>query len=375
MTLSSPGEHELALKFLYNSGGHLISIIPHTLIYGIYLVLIPGCSYVMLCRGLATRAQKVLFGLIIFMFLLSTTYWLASISTLIQLFQAWFLSSDPDTQSPPRYIAFFSAIVAVNFVLTDGVVIWRAWVLCSVDGTKALVMCFCIYVLATISVIATIAIRIALMIINTRSEPVIDRLTHGINVTQVGTLILSVLTNSLATSLISIKAWRNRDEIRDDLDATADIRSRVGKTFALLIETGVLYTLSCPTLLIAMVIPLKVGTLGDIYRPVNAQLALIFKFVQGIYPVVVFLLITQNQSLDRTIRVFASDQELAGFDGTTTRQLESTMQFERRSVISIGSDRPEADTSHRRGHSKHHQSFLPPIPSAKITWGDVRESI
>ncbi|KAE9386386.1 hypothetical protein BT96DRAFT_539351 [Gymnopus androsaceus JB14] len=184
MSQNSAEEHEHAVILLYHSG-HVIAVIPQTLVYGIYAVLIPVSSYIMFHRGLATRARKILFGITIFMFLLSTAYWIASISTLIQLIQAWFLSVDPDTQTAPNYLPLFNALVYVNYILTDGVVVWRAWVLCAGDGRKALTMCLFMLSLVTISATATIAIRIAIMAINTQAGELFDQLNHGINVTQV----------------------------------------------------------------------------------------------------------------------------------------------------------------------------------------------
>ncbi|KIK60229.1 hypothetical protein GYMLUDRAFT_244657 [Collybiopsis luxurians FD-317 M1] len=370
MTLNNAEEHEHALTLLYRSSGHVIAVIPQTLVYGIYAVLVPVSSSIMLHRGLGTRARKILFGMILFMFLQSTAYWIASISTLIQLIQVWFLSLDPDAGTPPNYISFFNALMSVNYILTDGVVVWRAWVLCSADGRKALKICLFILCLGSVSVIVTIAIRLALMLIGTETGLLFDRLNQGINVAQVGTLVFSVLTNSIATSLIFVKAWRSRRAIRKNFDATVNVHTRVGKTFTLLIETGIIYTFSCVIVLVFTIIPLKVGTLGDLFTPVNTQLA-------GIYPVVVLLLVTNNQSLDKTVKAFASGVEQTSFR-ITTRQLNSTIRFERRSVVSIGSDVSE-DSSYPDGRTHHlkkpHISFLPPIPSSKITWDELRESV
>ncbi|KAJ3859017.1 hypothetical protein EV359DRAFT_51476, partial [Lentinula novae-zelandiae] len=175
---------------------------------GIYTVLIPVSSYVMLRRGLATRARKILFGMTMFMFALSTTHWIASIATLIRLIQVWFLAADPDAQSGPIFLPLFNALILVNYVLTDGAVVWRAWVLCSVDGTKTLKMCLFMLGLVVVSVIATIAIRITLMVIDIKETGELGtQLSHGINVTQVATLVLSLLTNLLVTFLIFLKAW------------------------------------------------------------------------------------------------------------------------------------------------------------------------
>lgn len=50
----------------------------------------------------------------IFMFLLSTVYWIVSVSTLIQLIQVWFLASDPDAHSAPNYLPILNALALVN---------------------------------------------------------------------------------------------------------------------------------------------------------------------------------------------------------------------------------------------------------------------
>ncbi|KAJ4498555.1 hypothetical protein C8R41DRAFT_864735 [Lentinula lateritia] len=299
-------------------------------------------------RGLATRARKILFGMTVFMFLLSTANWIASISTLIQLLQAWFLAPDPDSRSVPTYLPFFSALILVNYILTDGVVVWRAWVLCSVDGTKSLMMCFFMLGLATVSVCTTIVIRIILLIDKRRSPELNSRLTQGIDVTQVATLVLSLATNSLATFLISLKAWR----------------SKAGKIFALLIETGIIYSISCLTVLMSTLIPLKEGTLGDLYTPVNTQLA-------GIYPIVVLVLVTQNHTLDRTVRAFASgiEQTHDHYSG----QLE-TIRFQRQSSTTdtmLLSGNQSSEGTYWNSQKQGDQNGLPPIPSSNITWGEI----
>ncbi|KAJ3877246.1 hypothetical protein F5051DRAFT_440731 [Lentinula edodes] len=379
MAQNGAEEHEHAVTLLYHSG-HVIAVIPQTLVYGIYAVLVPVSSYVMLRGGLATRSRKVLFGMSIFMFLLSTVYWIASVSTLIQLIQVWFLASDPDANSAPNYLPILNALALVNYIITDGVVVWRAWVLCSGDGTKALTMCLFMLGLATVSVTATIVIRITLMVIDTQVG-LFNQLNHGINVTQVATLVLSLLTNSLATFLISLKAWRSRTEIRNNLDSAVDRHSRAGKIFGLLVETGVIYSLSCVrylrlqkkiytnvdfiqlTVLVSTFVHLKEGTLGDLYTPASTQFA-------GIYPVVVLLLITQNNTLDRTVQAFASGLET---DFHHAGQLD-TMRFQRGYVIS--SETQTNDNSYWNSRKPGNDLIgLPQIPSPSLTWGAGTESV
>ncbi|KAJ3866780.1 hypothetical protein EV359DRAFT_35930 [Lentinula novae-zelandiae] len=311
-------------------------------------------------RGLATRARKILFGISIFMFLLSTVYWIASVSTLIQLIQVWFLASDPDAHSAPNYLPILNALALVNYIITDGVVVWRAWVLCSGDGTKAIIMCLFMLGLATVSVTVTIIIRIALTVIDTQVGELFNQLNHGINVTQVATLVLSLLTNSLATFLISLKAWL----IRNNLDSAVNRYSRAGTIFALLVETGVIYSLSCLTVLVFTFVHLKEGTLGDLYTPANTQFA-------GIYPVVVLLLITQNNTLERTVQAFASGLEET--DSHHAGQLD-TMRFQRGSVIS--SETQTNDNSYWNSRKPGNDlSGLPQIPSPSLTWGAGTECV
>ncbi|KAI0030276.1 hypothetical protein K488DRAFT_54556, partial [Vararia minispora EC-137] len=54
------------------------------------------------------------------------------------------------------------------------------------------------------------------------------------------TLILSLASNLIATSLISWRAWRHRQEIRDHL-ISGTRRTMVERLLALLVESGVLY--------------------------------------------------------------------------------------------------------------------------------------
>ena len=98
---------------------------------------------------------------------------------------------------------------------------------------------------------------------------------------------------------------------------------------ALLIESGIFYCISLVsnpsevvalsfmshsylqiTVLVATLVRLPVGTLGDLYTPVNVQLA-------GIYPIVVLILINHERSLDRTIFINSIAMHVSGLDRST----------------------------------------------------------
>lgn len=102
--------------------------------------------------------------------------------------------------------------------------------------------------------------------------------------------MVSLLTNILSTSIVGLKAWKHRQWIKHDLKLAHTKTSRSEKVLVLLIESGLFYCISGvssiqsglftlaltkrqATVLICSVVRLPVGTLGDIYTPVNVQIA------------------------------------------------------------------------------------------------------
>ncbi|KAI0260145.1 hypothetical protein BC834DRAFT_901993 [Gloeopeniophorella convolvens] len=224
----------------------------------------------MIQKGVGTKVRKFLVGMTVAMFALSTLYFALSVVSLVQLISDWLIPINPTILNPPDYLPLFSALVLINYVLTDGVVVWRAWVLCGNDNRKLLITSMFFLGCTSLTVGATIAIRIALMAIPA-SDPRRRPLPRAIDVGQVGGLVLSLVTNILATSAVGLKAWRRRKEIAgiDVVERT----SRAGKILALLIESGALYIVSLTTGLVCLLVPLPHGTLGDLYTPVNTQIA------------------------------------------------------------------------------------------------------
>lgn len=156
---------------------------------------------------------------------------------------------------------------------------------------------------------ATIALRIAISVIRAKSDygPAPRNLNHAIDVTQVANLALTLLTNVMATALIAVKAWKHRRLVRTHLKDAEDRGQRAESVLALVVESGILYCLSNVTVLAATLIRLPFGTLGDIYTPVNVQIA-------GIYPTIVLLIVglqmtiqdaTTNVELDESALEFA----------------------------------------------------------------------
>ncbi|KAH8985040.1 hypothetical protein EDB86DRAFT_2960627 [Lactarius hatsudake] len=100
--------HQRGIILLYRTS----SLIIQSTIYGIYASLIPVSMHMMMKKGLHTLSQKVLFGVIVFMFSLSTSSLAVSIADIIVLIKAWYL---PGTRSPTEaLLVLFNSLTAIS---------------------------------------------------------------------------------------------------------------------------------------------------------------------------------------------------------------------------------------------------------------------
>ncbi|KAH9058881.1 hypothetical protein EDB83DRAFT_1008437 [Lactarius deliciosus] len=276
----------------------LFSIRAHTC-SGIYASLIPVSAYIMIQKGLRSLSQKVLFGVIVFMFSLSTAYLAVSIADLITIIKTWYLvvdlSESAGTRSPMEtLLVLFNALAPINYVLTDGVVVWRAWIICRDESRKLLRAPIVMLVLTTLGVLATIGVRIFISIDPVNRDK--GRLADTIDVFQEITLISSLITNILGTGTISLKAWRYRRWIVADLKRVVNKRTKAERVMGLLVESGIFYVFSGVMLVASSLIRLPGShfILGSLYSQAAVHLA-------GMYPVIVVILVSREASMDKTL--------------------------------------------------------------------------
>ncbi|KAL0565311.1 hypothetical protein V5O48_016713 [Marasmius crinis-equi] len=255
----------------------------------------------MITTGIKSGVRKYLLFMSMFMFLVSTGYWILKVYDFVRLVSFNLIRGLPQsTGAGPSgdALLIFGAFILVNYALTDAVVLWRAWVLCSPDYRKLLYVPLFFLCCATTTIFATIVIRITTQSIpnmeGNAADPRIKALTRATDVCQVANLVFSLLLNLTSTALIAVKAWRFRRWIKFDLGNLKSRRTRGEKIMALLVESGSLYCLSGITALVSTVVRLPVGTVGDLYTPVNTQIA-------GMYPIVVLLLVNHGNTLENTV--------------------------------------------------------------------------
>ncbi|KAJ8095742.1 hypothetical protein PM082_022849 [Marasmius tenuissimus] len=280
---------------------HTISSICQTFFFGIYASLTIYSTYYMLTTGFKNGVRKTLFTMSMIMFFVSSIFWVTEAINLIRLISVNLVGHKPPPPLPDwvtHASLISSAFVLINYALTDAVVLWRAWVLCRTELGRVLYIPLFFLCCTSISIVTTIVIRITIQAIPhpdaTMSDPRIKSLTRAIDICQVGNLVFSSLVNTSATSLVAVKAWRFRRWIKFDLDALGSRRTRGERIMATLVESGLLYCLSGITVLITTVIRLPVGTVGNIYTPINTQIA-------GMYPIVVLLLVSHGKTLENTV--------------------------------------------------------------------------
>ncbi|KAJ7772733.1 hypothetical protein DFH07DRAFT_171876 [Mycena maculata] len=277
----------------------VVGMVVQAFFYGVYTVVIVLSTRTLLKRGLKTRANKVMFIFTMFMYFLSSAYWVYSIADVVDRIQDYV----DDVQNPLNYTAnhdsvtkwspLFNALLLINYTLSDSVVVWRAWVLSLRSHRKYLCITIGFLILTAIAVIAIIIFRIiALMVAPYTQLPSGSYLTQGINILQTAVMVLSLLSNLSATAVVGATAWHHRKAIQA---AFADNKkyTKADQILSLVVESGALYCISGLTVLVCSLIRLPHGTLGDLYTPVNVQIA-------GAYPAMVLLLVSLQRSFNET---------------------------------------------------------------------------
>ncbi|PBK66936.1 hypothetical protein ARMSODRAFT_938665 [Armillaria solidipes] len=338
------------LRVLY----YTIRLICQTLVYGIYTILMPICSYIMLKRGLRGKSRILLFCMLIFMFSLSTAYWILSLYHDVHLITTSFVHGVSSDDAASTYILqegmpLVNALVLLNYVSTDGVVVWRAWVLCQDGYSKSLILPLMFLCMTLSSVMVTIGLRVAITVIRVRQHIVIAHrgISRALDYFQVANLVLSLLTNIFSTSIVGIKAWHHRHWVTSELQLRRRNTTTAERILALLVESGIIYCFSAITVLIATVIRLPFGTLGDVYTPVNVQFA-------GIYPTIVLILVSRQGELNESVMFTDQDKSNTQERAQDVSNLD-TIEFGDNPHVnsSFGETQTFADVTHHESMVSH----------------------
>ncbi|KAI0346720.1 hypothetical protein BDW22DRAFT_1462713 [Trametopsis cervina] len=247
----------------------LIEVICQTIMYGVFIVVMP-----ILLHTLTTRKTRgpnsIMLWCTLCTFALASAHWAASVAALV----AKISGSHEHRNSVIR--TMFNAVVFLNFIFADTVVVWRMRVLCtSYIPSKVLLIPVMLLVITSFSVCAVVGLRIVITA-SPGNEARGGPLVEAINIAQTSGISFSLLSNIVATSIIGVWAWWIQKLFRtESADTGKGARiTRAQRVVILLLESGSLYCISSILLLVSTLIRLPVGgTLGDIYTPVHVQIS------------------------------------------------------------------------------------------------------
>ncbi|KAJ3551195.1 hypothetical protein NM688_g4851 [Phlebia brevispora] len=276
-----------------NALSAVMSLTFQSLFYGIYCMVITACAYVLLKKRPQSRSNLLMLGGIFVPFVLSTSYWAIQIAEVDVLIETCFVHRDRRNEvTLDDYATIPNAIVLINYIISDAVVVQRAWLLCKAEYAKVVYLTMTFLTFTGLTVFATIGIRIALIIIPSNHNP----LRVAINFMQESTLLFSLVTNFTATGVISHMAWRHRRLIKEGLSRLKTRATRTQRVLALLIESGLVYCIFGALVVVFSLVRLPFGTVGDIYTPVQVQIA-------GIYPTLIVVLVALEQTFNKTASI------------------------------------------------------------------------
>ncbi|KAJ7650983.1 hypothetical protein FB45DRAFT_780274 [Roridomyces roridus] len=316
----------------------VMSLVFQTFFFGIYTLLTGFSTRMLLARKLRTNTNKMIFGLTTFMYLLSAAHWAYNVADALDFmseFTKYAQHPDgllPDHTTVSEWSPLWNAVVLINYVLSDAVVVWRAWVICGRGHRKYLWITIGFLFITGITVFLTIVLRIIGTVQSPfKNLPSASVLERRIDILQVTTLITSLLSNLTATGVVgatTLYHWRSfREAFSDEKKQTS-----TNRILLLVVESGVIYCFFAILTLSFSVIRLPHGTLGDLYTPIQVQIA-------GVYPCAVLLLVSSQRSLNDS--VFVEDD----------------------SVLPPGPPKSESDTGSIR--FAHHTN--PPLTGSQFT--------
>ncbi|KAK0204555.1 hypothetical protein DFS33DRAFT_1321178 [Desarmillaria ectypa] len=266
-----------------------IAVVVEILLYGMYTCLFLGSSYILIFKREKTKV-------IIAMIVLNTIMW--SVSTthvmilIIKMRQIYLQGADLENgnvihilnnESPGLYSLL--ALECINFFIGDGIVLWRAWILC--NRSKLI-----LWVSSILGVVAC-AIATASLLYTLGSPPLpsaSDRPFRSIRGTIA--MILTLLINVWATSMITYRTWTHHRSIRSIIGSSFVRFCKQHGILSLMIESGIFYCCTwCATVI------LTISTSNAIYI-----LFCMLSQLTAIYPTLIITLVCLRLTLDMTMQ-------------------------------------------------------------------------
>lgn len=260
----------------------VVVVVAQSPVYGIFAMSVLIASALLVKRGLSNRTNLILAMSIWTMFALSTADWSISLALMIARLK------EQDDARINVWLDMTHAVVELNNVIADAVLVWRVWVISKREYPRILTCSVASLGLTTASACTTIGLR-AMLSITLAGDNTVgrSRMVEALSIIQILTYAISFATNVLTTSIIGLYLWKYRRFLRKKF--LSNKAAHVGQIMVLLIESGLLYSIFVISSSICSLFRLQVGTVGDITSNILAHLS-------GIYPTIIIIFVSIGSS-------------------------------------------------------------------------------
>ncbi|EKM61611.1 uncharacterized protein PHACADRAFT_204776 [Phanerochaete carnosa HHB-10118-sp] len=289
----------------------LQTVLPEVALFGVFSLLIVLSTFILLHNGLKRISRVVVAFICMLMYAMAAAHMAISVryafrdataSTSIQTIASQCVneladggSCSTDLSMPTDgvlavgVVAMSSsctttALLIVNIILSDCIVLWRAWVLWS---KRRLLTAISVVLVSSTLVMSSLNVRNSCQIGYTTGNEFTN------DVYGLAAFVLSLLTNIWATSLISYKAWRHRNSVRRAFKG-GSAGTRSAKILMLFVDSGLLYC-GLWILLVAYIVVTKYGISGLIrvrfIRDMENAVSSVLIDIIGMYPTTLVLLV------------------------------------------------------------------------------------
>ncbi|KAF5384380.1 hypothetical protein D9615_003132 [Tricholomella constricta] len=265
------------------------------ILYGAFALLFSISTAMIIRRGLKALPQRVMFTVTLLSFLLASMQ-LAAQLTSPSLLIRFGLIYNPDLplQAKPALAgakarhsnAIITWTAQLMPLISDAVVIWRAWVLFT-DRLWFLILPVVLW-------LGTVATTFAYLAFDTIDEQppgsllIPDLLSSSI--------ALSAATNAAATLLIAYILWAHRKVVVHNLGLGGKRRSQVQNVLTLLVESGLIYFILQIVTLILTFAPNSAGGKGTAQHMAGEIFFASYCMISGMYPTIVVVLVNLQRS-------------------------------------------------------------------------------
>ncbi|KAJ3862633.1 hypothetical protein EV359DRAFT_83140 [Lentinula novae-zelandiae] len=249
---------------------------------GIYTVLAIIAAYILLQQGLRySLARSVLFILNVAMFVGQTGNLVAVIASELKILRGLGETFYDPTQALEHWEVAIVVFSRMNYLLSDAIVIWRAWILYDDRLYLRILLTLCgLGSLIGVSLDSAFVLKQAFS--NGTGE------ATALTKIRVLMPVMLLITNFIATSIIAFKVWEYRRSIKINL-GNQKRKTSVEQVLILLLETGLVYC-AC---WIVTIISLTPGTLSFMGQNVFATM---YPNLTAIYPTLVIIFVAARKS-------------------------------------------------------------------------------